>query len=73
MFDLSILIFKENYEQLGKLFLEMKKPSELVDTTNQQEIINLHEAYITELKNQFSGALGKDKLYERPAGFLQEN
>lgn len=30
----------------------------------------MHEAYVNELKAGFSSALGKDKLYMRPAGFL---
>ena len=39
---------------------------------NQKEILNMHDAFIQELKIQFSTALGKDRLYNRPAGFLND-
>ena len=32
----------------------------------------MHEAYVNEMKNSFSNALNKDRLYFRPAGFLQD-
>lgn len=34
---------------------------------------NLHEAYINEMKNSFSNALNKDRLYFRPAGFIKDS
>lgn len=52
--------------------MEARKPSALVDKENKQEVINLHEAYVNEMKNSFSSALNKDRLYFRPAGFLQD-
>jgi hypothetical protein len=44
----------------------------LVDKDSKQEVGNLHEAYINELKNTFSQALQKDRLYLRPVGYLQD-
>lgn len=32
----------------------------------------MHEAFIGELKVGFSTALGKDRLYNRPCGFLND-
>ena len=73
MFDALHLLFKENYDELAKVFIDNKKPSALIDKDNKQEVENLHEAYVNEMKNSFSQALNKDRLYHRPAGFLQEN
>lgn len=36
------------------------------------EILNLHDAGITEMKNDFSTSLGKDRLYHKPCGFLND-
>lgn len=32
----------------------------------------MHDAFVGELKNGFSAALGKDRLYNRPCGFLND-
>ena len=71
LFDKLQELFKDNYEQLAQVFLENKKLS-LVDKDNQQEVLNLHEAHVNELKNSFSQALGRDRLYQRPVGFMQD-
>ena len=34
---------------------------------------NLHEAYITEIRNNFMSALGKDRMYKRPCGSVNDN
>ena len=52
--------------------MEARKPSDLVDKDKKQEVINLHEAYVNEMKSSFSNALNKDRLYFRQAGFLQD-
>lgn len=36
-------------------------------------MLNLHEAYVNEMKGSFSVALSKDRLYQRPAGFIEDN
>ena len=44
--------FKANYEKLSPIFIEMRKtPS---DMTGRKEIENLHDAYVSELKEGFS-------------------
>ena len=32
----------------------------------------MHEAYITEMKTTFMNALGKDRMYQRPCGFVTD-
>lgn len=73
MFDVLHQFFKDNYDDLVKDFIDNKKPSALIDRDNKQEVINLHEAHINEMRNGFSQALSKDRLYLRPAGFIVEN
>ena len=43
-----------------------------VNAENEKNILNMHEAWIGELKVGFSTALGKDRLYHRPCGFLND-
>jgi TPR repeat protein len=69
-FDVLDQYFKANFEELLPVFIANRAPSNLVDKDNRKEIENLHEAYINEMKNSFSVALAKDRLYIRPAGFL---
>lgn len=55
------------------MFISNKKPSALVDKDNKTEVENMHDAYVNEMKTTFSQALQKDRLYLRPAGFIQQN
>ncbi len=57
---------------LSPIFLEKKQPNTLIAKDNKQEVLNLHEAYVNEMKSTFSAALGKDRLYKRPVGFMQD-
>jgi hypothetical protein len=54
LFDDFHALFKENFDELSPIFIETKKPSALVDKTNKQEVLNLHEAYVNEMKTSFS-------------------
>lgn len=72
-FDEYSKYFKENYDTLVADFVSQKQPSTLVDKDKRQEIENIHDAFVNELKLSFSQALNKDRLYHRPAGFLQED
>ncbi len=47
-------MFKDNYDECAPIFIEAKKPSALVDRNNKQEVTNLHEAYVNEMKTSFS-------------------
>lgn len=44
----------------------------MIDKDNKEEVIKLHEAYVNEIRTAFSNALGKDRLYKRPVGFMQD-
>jgi hypothetical protein len=66
-------IFKENYDDLAAVFLSHRPPSALVNKDDKAQVLNLHEAYINELKGTFSAALSKDRLYQRAAGFIEDN
>lgn len=70
--ELSVL-FKENVDELAALFVASRPPSALIDKDNKQELLNLHDAWVKELQTQFMSALGKDRLYKRPAGFVQDS
>ena len=35
-------------------------------------MLNVHQAYVYELKNSFINALNKDRLYTRPVGFMTD-
>lgn len=52
--------------------MKNKKPDSEVDKDNKQVVLNLHEAYVNEMKNSFSVALNKDRLYMRPVGYLMD-
>jgi hypothetical protein len=52
--------------------LTTKKPSALINKDNKEEVIKLHEAFVNEIKTSFSAALGKDRLYQRAVGFMQD-
>lgn len=72
-FDIFNQYFKDNYDQLSKIFIEKKMATTKLNKDNKTDVISMHEAYINELKTSFSQALGKDRLYLRPAGFIMEN
>jgi len=63
-------MFKAHFDELAPIFLTTKRPSTMIDKDNKEEVIKLHEAYVNEMKSAFSGALGKDRLYKRPVGFM---
>jgi hypothetical protein len=71
-FDQMHNYFKENYDVLMPVFIEMKKPPTTVDSGIQAEIINMHDAYINEIKTSFVDALGKDRMYHRACGFVTD-
>lgn len=64
--------FKENYDVLAPVFIAQKKPPASVDTSKQADIENMHDAWVNEMKQTFMAALGKDRMYQRPAGFVTD-
>jgi hypothetical protein len=71
-FDQMHIFFKEHYAKLAPIFIDLKKPPSELTVENEKEIINMHEAYINEINLTFSGALSKDRMYHRPAGFVTD-
>jgi hypothetical protein len=67
------MLFKENYDILSPDFIEKNKNNPMASEGKKEDILKLHEGYVGEMKNSFSSALGKDRLYMRPAGFIMEN
>ncbi|TNV72802.1 hypothetical protein FGO68_gene17252 [Halteria grandinella] len=65
-------LFKQHQDTLSPIFLEKKQPNTLIQKDNKTEVLNLHEAYVSEMKSSFSAALGKDRLYQRAVGFMQD-
>jgi hypothetical protein len=43
-----------------------------VKEETKKDILNMHSAFINELKVNFASALSKDRLYHRPCGFLND-
>jgi len=71
-FDEAITFFKENYDVLAPLYVKNKGLKMEINADTKQDINNMHEAHIGELKVAFSAALGKDRLYHKPTGFLND-
>jgi TPR repeat protein len=72
MFDEFHGLFRAHFDVLAPIFLTVKKPTTMINKDNNEEVVKLHEAYVNEMKTAFSGALGKDRLYKRPVGFMQD-
>ena len=71
-YDAANAYFRKYYDVLAPLFVKTSKlPVEVCDDT-KPEILNMHEAFVNEIKNDFSTALGKDRLYHKPAGFIND-
>jgi hypothetical protein len=62
--------FRENYDVCSKIFIDIRKPP--AEMNSKKEIENLHDAYLTELQETFSAKLSKDRMYQRPAGFVTD-
>ena len=72
-FDEAIKYFKLHFDELAPVFLSQRKLDiDHTDESKKTEILNLHDAGITEMKNDFSTSLGKDRLYHKPCGFLND-
>lgn len=70
-FDEAIQFFAANQALLSPEFIKIKQLNvEIRD--NQKEIQTMHDAFINELKTNFASALSKDRLYNRPCGFLND-
>lgn len=57
---------------MAPIYVASKKLPIEVTPETEQDILNMHDANINELKSSFSTALGKDRMYHRPCGFLND-
>jgi hypothetical protein len=64
--------FKDNYDLISPDFIKTRKPGVDPAAEVKQEILNLHEAYVNELKTNFMAALGRDRMYKRPCGSVTD-
>lgn len=71
-FDDANAFFKEHYDALAPAFVDLKKLGLTVEEKNKADIMNMHNATVNEAKNDFSACLGKDRLYHKPCGFLND-
>ena len=74
-FEEAISFFKSNYKELAAEFIRINSltlASQDDSEESKNNIINMHDAFINELKTNFSSALSKDRLYNRPCGFLND-
>lgn len=54
LFDDFHELFKKHYDVLAPVFIENKKPTQLVNKDSKEEVTKLHEAYVNEMKTSFS-------------------
>ena len=73
-FDEAVTMFKDNYDALVDNFISTNGLIIQKEDTEESRnnIIKTHDAFINELKSNFSSALSKDRLYNRPCGFLND-
>jgi TPR repeat protein len=69
-FDQQDKYFKENFDVLKPVFAEIRAPP--AEMTDRKQIENLHDAYLNEMQETFSAKLGKDRMYQRAAGFVTD-
>jgi len=71
-FDELLALFAANYAELAPVYIKEKGIDVEIKEDNKKDILNMHDAFVGELKTNFSAALGKDRLYNRPCGFLND-
>lgn len=71
-FDEVLAFFVDNYSVLAPIYVKSKNLPIEVNAETEKDIKNMHQAYIAELKVNFSAALGKDRMYHRPCGFIND-
>lgn len=71
-FDDAVSFFAENFDLLAPEFIKIKQLTIEITDENRQDVQKMHDAFINELKTNFSAALSRDRLYNRPCGFLND-
>lgn len=64
--------FKEHFDKLAPVFIKERKVTLEINAENKEDICKMHDAYINEIRTDFSAALGKDRLYHLAAGFVKD-
>ena len=60
---------------MAKITAYIPEPKQDYEVSNQRQIIEAIDTlneHLTEMKNDFSSCLGKDRLYHKPCGFLND-
>lgn len=63
--------FKKNVDTLKGEFFKRKHSEELKIDSNE-EVLNLHDAYVNELMNKFTNAMRNDQLYKRATAYMTD-
>ena len=71
-FDVLNQFFKDHYDVLGEEFVRNRKPGADFAKEKKEEVINLHEAFVNEMRTNFMAALGRDRMYKRPCGSVTD-
>jgi hypothetical protein len=71
-FDDAVAYFKKNYAVLAPAYVKAKKLGVEITPETEKDILNMHDAALGEIKISFSAALGKDRMYHRPCGFIND-
>ena len=71
-FDVLNQFFKDHYEVLAEEFVRSRKPGADFAKEKKEEVINLHEAFVNEMRTNFMAALGRDRMYKRPCGSVTD-
>ena len=70
-FQELIEFFKKNVTELRDHFLK-RKHSEELKLDSEEEVLNLHNAYVNEMMNKFTNAMRKDQLYKRATAYMTD-
>jgi hypothetical protein len=63
----------ENYDAVKPVYMKQKASiCKLMNNEDKTEMENCHKGLTEELKNSFSRALGEDRMYKRPCGFIDD-
>lgn len=64
--------FREHFDVLAPKFVASRKLALEVNEKTKADILNMHDAFVNELRADFSAGLSNDRLYHKPAGFIND-
>ena len=71
-FDQAHKFFTDNYDELISEYIVLHKPHADLNKEDRSQMENLHKGYLDELRQTFSNALEKDRMYKHPCGFVDD-